>query len=225
MLSGFNQAKTKIMKIVVYTLPYAVTNEADLVNNLFVRGLEELHIRKPSFSRDDLFSFISAIDSEHHGKIVLHHCSSLMNDFKLKGLHFPRDYFSGFLGLFRRTKYQGKKQIQLSTSVTDMHKMETIDPIFHQVFVGPMYKKYSEQNSKSNFDAFEVKKAIAGTSKKVYAFGGIDLKNQKTIDSLGFEGIVLQASIWKSGDVVKAYQAFVNNQLAMEIANTAVKRA
>ncbi len=213
------------MKIVVYTLPYAVKNEANKINQLFDIGLEELHIRKQGFSKDDLFSLLSGVQKEYHSKIVLHQQFDLMNKFGLKGLHLPENFFNGLIGSFRKIKYLGKKNFQLSTTICDVKNVESLDTGFDLVFVGPMYKKFSEQNSLTNFDAFEVKSAISNTTKKVFAFGGIDFKNQSRMNSLGFKGIVLQGSIWKSGDAVNAFHAFLLNQSELDIGDRSMRIA
>lgn len=209
--------KSKIMKIVVYTLPYAVANEADKINQLFDAGLKELHIRKPGFSKDDLYSLLSGIHPCYHPYIVLHQQYSLRKHFKIKGLHFGPNYFKGVAGLFKKVLYARNSKFQLSTAVSDIKNVDDISPVFDLVFVGPMYKKLSEQNALTNFDAFEVKNAVSSTTKSIYAYGGIDYKNQERIKSLGFKGIVLQASVWKSGDVVNAFRAFLMHQTELEM--------
>jgi thiamine-phosphate pyrophosphorylase len=205
------------MKIVVYTLPYAVANETDKINQLFDAGLTELHIRKPGFSKDDLYSLLSGINPRYHSCIVLHQKHELSKHFQLKGLHFGPNYFKGASGLFRRMLYAGKSRLQLSTAVSDIKKVDDVSTIFDRVFVGPMYKKFSEQNVLTNFDPFEVKNTVSKSSKSIYAYGGIDYKNQERIESLGFQGLVLQSSVWKSGDVVNAFRSFLTHQSALEM--------
>lgn len=213
------------MKIVVYTLPYAVTHEAEKINQLFDSGLEELHVRKPGYSADDLYSLISGVRREYHRKIVLHQQFGLISKFDLKGVHLPKDYFSGIFGAMKKMRFARKKGLQLSTLVSDIKNIEDVDMTFDLVFVGPMYRKFSEQNSLTNFDSFEVKSAISNTTKDVYAFGGIDFKNQTRINSLGFKGMVLQSSVWKSGDVVNAFNAFLMNQAQLETPDRTFKIA
>jgi len=105
----------------------------------------------------------------------------------------------------------------LSTAVNDINKVDEVSTIFDRVFVGPMYKKFSEQNVLTNFDPFEVKNTVSNSTKSIYAYGGIDYKNQERIKSLGFQGIVLQSSVWKSGDVVNAFRSFLRHQSELEM--------
>lgn len=213
------------MKFIVYTLPYAISNEADKINQLFESGLDELHIRKPGYSKDDLCSLLNLINRDYHPRIVLHHHYSLMKSFILKGIHLPNGYFNGFFGKFKKIKFHGIKRFQLSTTIDNIKNVEFVDTMFDIVFIGPMYKKLGEQNSSSNFDAFEVKNVISSTTKNVYAYGGIEFKNQHRINQLGFKGMVLQSSLWKSGDVVNTFNAFLLSQAEMGNMSPAFKIA
>ena len=100
------------MKFIVYTLPYAISNEADKINQLFESGLDELHIRKPGYSKDDLCSLLNLINREYHHRIVLHHHHSLMKSFILKGIHLPNGYFNGFFGKFKKIKFHYPQFVQ-----------------------------------------------------------------------------------------------------------------
>ena len=203
------------MKLVVYTLPYMISFEAKKIQDLFEAGLEELHIRKPGFSKKEYIDLLNEIDSSYHNRIVIHQHYSLVHKFNVKGIHTKINYFDGILGSIRLMLLGSLDNFQISTTVNEIEKLGTINDIFEAIFVGPLYKKYSEGNVKTNFDTFEMKKAISRTKKETYAMGGISIKNQNRVKSLGFSGLILQSGIWKSDNVLNAFNAFQLGQLKL----------
>jgi thiamine-phosphate pyrophosphorylase len=196
------------MKIVVYTLPYEVANEAKKINNLFKEGLDELHLRKPSLNRKAYKSLIEEIESQYHGKIVLHDYFDLVSKYKLKGIHVNQYFFNGFIGQFRYLKYKRLALNSISTSVKEPSGLKQLNPIFSTIFIGPLFKKYSETSRNVNFDAFRLKTAIKSSLIPVFALGGINLQDQETLFAMGFSGIVLQSGIWKSDCTLNTFSAF-----------------
>jgi len=60
---------------------------------------------------------------------------------------------------------------------------------------------------KVNVDSFQVKKNLRSRSIVVFFMGGIALKN---LETLGFDGLVLQSAIWKSDDYLNTFQDFLS---------------
>lgn len=196
------------MKIAVFTLPYELANEANKINQLFQNGLEELHFRKIDFSKADYVKVMNAIHPQYHNRIVLHQHFGLIHKFSVKGIHIPRNYFQGFMGKIRKIILGNTSNIQISTTVNSLKSLQKVEGDFDGVWLGPLYQKYSEENIRSKFDSFELKKVLNSCKYQIFAMGGIDLSNKNRLQSLGFAGIVLQSSIWKSDNIVNALTAF-----------------
>ena len=199
---------SKIMKIAVYTLPYELANEVEKINKLFKAGLEELHMRKPCLKRKEFIEILDGIEEKYHSKIVIHDYLDLALDYKVKGIHTSPRFFSGLMGIIRARRYRSLENFVISTSVQKVKEINTIDPIFNRVFLGPMYSKFSAENVKVNFDSFHIKEDLRSAKMEVFAMGGIDTKNQKKIKALGFDGFILQSAIWKSDDYLNAFYTF-----------------
>ena len=75
------------MKLIVITTEHFFEGEAAALNALFERGMEILHLRKPASTEDGLKNLIEQIDEQFHKRIVLHDHYSLINTFRLKGIH------------------------------------------------------------------------------------------------------------------------------------------
>lgn len=201
------------MKIAVYTLPYELANEAVKINELFNAGLEELHLRKPCFKKKEYLELLNAIDQKFHSKIVLHNFIELANKFDVKGIHVTLTFFNGFFGKLRELRLPNTQHFVIATTIDKISDISSLHSKINHVFVGPMFKKYSAESIVVNFDPFQMKKAIVGASKKVYAMGGIDIKNLDKLRGIGLEGIILQSAIWKSDHLLNALNAFQLNQV------------
>ena len=46
-------------------------NEISILNQLFEAGLECFHLRKPTYSKEEMVAYLNQIDSKFHQKIVL----------------------------------------------------------------------------------------------------------------------------------------------------------
>lgn len=194
------------MKLIVYTLPYKVTNEADKINHLFEEGLKELHIRKPGYKTQELEDLILSINSKYLNKVILHSNYDLAKKYNLKGIHVPSNFFDGVGGFVNKLNYKSIDTIY--TSVYSCNKLNTITFPFTKVFLGPLYKRFSATQTVPNFNIFELKEVLFKSDNSVAAMGGINLNNFKEISSLNFKGIVVQSALWKSDDYLNAFRAF-----------------
>ena len=144
----------------------------------------------------------------YHKRVVLHQHYSLIKKFQLKGIHIPSDYFKGFLGKIRKMLLGDLSKFQITTSVKSLRSLQEMEGEYDGVWLGPLYQKYSEDNIRSKFDSFELKKVLNACKYQIFGMGGIDMSNRNRLQNLGFAGIVLQSSIWKSDNVVKLLMLF-----------------
>lgn len=196
------------MKIVVYAIPYEISNETIKLNQLFDLGLEEFHLRKPGYSRKQIEEYILSVDKRHHNKIVLHQYFSLAKKYHLKGIHVSPKYFSGLFGKLRKNIFFSSTSLKFSSTVTELKDLTALDGQFDEIHLGPLFRKFSEQNILETFEAFKLKSTLAKIETRVLGMGGVCLKSIKKLNNLGLEGVVLQSSIWKSEDIVNAYSSF-----------------
>lgn len=195
------------MKLIVYSLPYKVTNEADKINHLFNEGLKEFHLRKPTFKKQEIEELILNIDSKYWSKIIIHSNYNLAKKYNLKGIHVPNNFFDGVVGIFRKMQYQSIKAIY--TSVFSCNKIKAIKFPFKKVFLGPLYKHFSATQTVPNFNIFELKEVLHQSNYPIVAMGGVNINNYNELSNLKFEGVVLQSAIWKSDDYINAFNAFM----------------
>ncbi|MCB9256109.1 MAG: thiamine phosphate synthase [Chitinophagales bacterium] len=196
------------MKLIIYSIPYEISNEAKKINALFENGMEEFHLRKPGYTKLQYTNLLNRIDAQHHSKLVLHDFFSLAKRFKVKGVHVDSKAFDGFFGRLYFKSLKRNSDLQITTSVNSFKELKRLPSFFSAAMLGPVFTKFSESNIKENFDFFELRKLVKESNFPIYAMGGIDLNTKKNVERIGFHGVVLQSSIWKSDDIFNAFNAF-----------------
>jgi len=185
------------MKIIIQTLPYEVFNEAEKINALFKSGLDILHIRKPDFSNAKISKIIDSINKEFHDRIVLHSNYGLVRKYNLKGIHVGFSKLNGFVSSKYYQILKNNYNLTVSSTVNEVDFKKINKSIVDYIFIGPVYKKYSEESIILNKNLFELSSKIKNIDVEVFAINCFTLNNIKSILNAGFNGPVLQAFIWK----------------------------
>lgn len=196
------------MKILAFTLTYSTPNEVDTINDLFNNGLDYLHIHKPKIKKVELIKFIEKINSKYHSKIILHQHHTLSKRFNCEFIHLNIKSFNSVFNKLYFKFLKIKNSILKLCSTVSPVKLSKVDTLNIDYFlVGPIFKKYSEDNVKMLFDRFKLKKWVSASSQKCYAYGALDLSNIEQINKLGFDGIVLNSAIWRSHQPLENFKA------------------
>lgn len=182
--------------LIIITCENSSPDEADKINMLFEAGLECLHFRKPSWTKEAHIELLNNINSEYHHRIVTHHFHELINEFNLKGIHFteqkrkdhidnPGQYFKG-LSMFGKTisaSFHSPKDLQDCYFEFDYH------------FLSPVFTSISKKRYLGKeFD-------VNNIDKNIIALGGIHVHNINKAQSLGYKGVAVLGSIWNSNSV------------------------
>lgn len=192
------------MHFIVQTLPYEVYEEAEKINRLFAMGMELLHIRKPLFTKKEVNDLLKGIDEQYHNKIVLHHHFSLAKRYKLYGVHISSTQLKNPLFVLSAKWLKFQYKMSISTTVDSPIKQ---NKLIDYCFVGPLFKKYSEENIIAQKDFFQLQKELNESEVPSCALNCYTLKNISQMQKIGFEAVVLQSFIWKSDDIYNAFNA------------------
>lgn len=190
------------MRLIVFSNPEKSEQESEMINTLFDYGLECLHIRKPSYLKEELGLFIEAIEEQHHEKLVLHSHYELAEKYKVRGVHFTRSFIKNNSDTELKNVFETFKNSNFSVSRTT-HSFSDIDNLnldYTYVFLSPIFDSISKTDYKSNFDLAEVYVNLKNKkiNTKVIALGGLNEKNIETALSCGFDGIAVLGTIWKT---------------------------
>ncbi len=188
------------MKLIVFSSPDRSIAEAKEVTQMFDEGLECFHIRKTNFSRDELISYLNAIPSKYHSKIVIHSQHALKKAFKLGGLHINRTQ--------RKKKFKSKlkfwlfKKMNSRLYFTRTHsKLSSLTDdkyVYKYVFLIPIYDSISKISHAGNFGNRSIQKYVKLSKSPVVALGGVDVTKFQECKDLGFDGVAVLGYIWNN---------------------------
>ena len=193
------------MKIIVISSSGESESEPAIVTQLFENGLEIFHLRKPKLSTKEMSKYIESIPRAFHNRIVIHSHHKLARKYSLMGIHMTRSHkkrtFRTWYTLkLLRMKHPG---VVITTSFRSIANLYEEDNTYNYnyIFLSPVFDSLTHK-FQSGFNANSLKLALEKTQYKVIARGGIDIHCLEKVKELGFEGIALYSTIWRSKDPV-----------------------
>jgi thiamine-phosphate pyrophosphorylase len=172
----------KYFMLVVISNPTPVKNEAAIINQLFDEGLSVFHLRKPECSSQDLVLLLQEINPLHYSKIALHSHHSLAKSFGINRLHYTE---------------ASREQITEPDLIIDYQNLSLH---FNYVFLSPVFDSISKPGYHQQ--TFNLSKINKKPSTKLIALGGIDANNCIRALDMGFDGVAVLGTIWKSEKAV-----------------------
>ncbi|TDO24462.1 thiamine phosphate synthase [Pedobacter duraquae] len=190
------------MKLIVITAPWVVAQEAQLINALFDAGMSCLHLRKPNWNVDQFDKLLRDVTPAFYQYIVLHQHHVLVDELKLKGVHYPEyQRLKTPPALISEHRKQG---LTVSTSIHNITSLADTSA-FDYVFFGPVFNSIS----KSDYNALPieaVKDLPKGQGPEIIALGGINLDNLSGALEIGFDGVAVLGHLWMEPE--KALERF-----------------
>lgn len=192
--------------LIVITSPDKVANESELINQLFAKGLEILHLRKPSWAKPDFEALLKSINPAYKRKVVLHQFHELAAKYNVKGLHLREENrkqlsVSELKELSKELKH---KNLTFSSSFHSKEEIVASENVFDYVFLSPVFDSISKPNyvgSKFNVQGLKFET-------KIIALGGIEASNIASIQKMGYDGAAVLGAIW--GESEMAIENFIN---------------
>ena len=192
------------MKLIVLSYEYSFPNELTLIHELFEEGLALFHLRKPTWSEEELYKYLKNIDPIYHRRIVLHDHYKLIESFSLKGIH---------CNVRNSTHWLESKQngLQLSASFHSVEELKILTETFEYVFLSPVYDSISKENYHAAFSEEELKEGLnQNLQPDIIALGGINVERVDKCRDMGFDGVAVMGAVWKSKDPVLAFRKLRN---------------
>ncbi len=180
------------MALLVISAPGEIAHEAPLINELFLSGLQILHLRKPGYDEAKLKSLLNHIDQQYYNRIALHQHHEIAAEFGMHRLHYTET---------ARNQSGEKQWLQkvekgylLSTSIHDITLLPALK-WFDYVFFGPVFNSISKPGYESKLPAgFKVEKI--GDKPRVIALGGVEVNNLNKVRVMNFDGAAVLGTIW-----------------------------
>ena len=180
------------MKYIGITIETILPHEAELIAALLDNGLDRLHLRKPSASRDEVDALLRTIPPRCYGRIVLHDHFELAEKYRLAGVHLnrrnpiPPATTSGY-------------QPALSRSCHSIAELAHSEGYTYQ-FLSPVFDSISKAGYNAAFTAEQLKQAGEQgiINERVIALGGITPERMDAVREWHFGGVALLGFLWQN---------------------------
>ncbi len=198
------------MKIIVLSNPTSLSHEIELINELFVSGLQHFHLRKPHMEENEMSAFIEKIDQVHHHKIMVHTNHELVERYGLAGRHFPSRERKKITSRGGNEELFAKKNCVFSTSFHGIAEIQTSAFIYDYAFLSLVFDSISKGGTKSTFRdlTFEKHSELYQTN-KIIALGGVSEERIELVKKYGFAGAALLGAIWGEKNPVQSFERII----------------
>lgn len=171
-------------------------NETTIVNDLFIEGLNLLHLRKPNWNLNSQRIFLEKIDPAFLNRISVHQYHETTFEFGLKYFHVKESE--------RKNLTKKKDGLISSTSFHSYDDLRAETQLWDYCFLSPLFDSISKSNYKSTFSKyFKIENDLP---QRVFALGGITKNNIESVFEKGFYGAAVLGSVWN--DPKKALKKF-----------------
>ena len=195
------------MKLIIISPSERKDSEIPYLLNMFEQGLLTYHLRKTKFSTRELKNFISEIPEKFHKRIVIHTHHELAMKFNLKGVYISRSHKKRKLRTALRMAWFKLRKRKLKLSVTFRSIEDILDhnSKYDYVLLSPVFDSLSG-NFQAGFSEHNLRHALKNSKYKVLARGGTSVENIEKANELGFGGVAMQSSIWKSKNPLEEFK-------------------
>lgn len=185
--------------IIVITPENFLSNEAEIINELFNEGLDFLHIRKPFAVEEKVSDLIEKIDCQFHSRLVIHQHYHLSETFKISRFHIKETD--------RKNELQSSMKNQIiSTSVHTIEAFNELDEIWEYAFFSPVFPSISKKGYGKNSTVLDDIKKRTHSNVKLIALGGINENNIQILNKEKVDGVALLGTIWENKEPLKIFK-------------------
>lgn len=187
--------------VVVLSPTGSVRGETKIVCELFEKGLQVYHLRKPRWSIDRVQSWIKSIPKVYRSRIVLHQFPELVEKFALGGFHIHAD----------DSVPSCVPVEKLSAQCQHFSDLKKCGNKFRCLMLGPVFPKKDRDitvpaRTEQEYAAIVAYYRQNGGACKIFAFGGVEADNVRRCKKMGFDGVAVVGAIWESADEVAAFK-------------------
>lgn len=177
------------MKLIIMSSPDFFVEEDKIISNLFDKGMDIFHLRKPASEPVYSERLLTLLPREYCKQIVVHDHFYLKEEYGLRGIHLNQRNPEPPKG------YKG----HISRSCHSIEELRLYRKKFDYVIFSPAFDGTTPDDLLSAFSPAVLKQAAKDglIDKKVMAMGGINCDNIRRLKDLGFGGVVVGSDVWK----------------------------
>ncbi|CAM2810960.1 thiamine phosphate synthase [Rariglobus hedericola] len=185
------------MKLIVISPENEDSREQSVLAQLFAAGLTSYHLRKPTWSRDQLAAWLRSLPAEFHSRIVLHSHHELAAEFAVGGVHNAPT----------ATPFAPLR----SHAVHSLVELGGLLDARARLVFSPVFPSFSKPGYGPAFDRDELRTLLALPRRaEVIALGGIDATRIQACREFGFDGVAILGAVWQAADPVRAFAELQN---------------
>lgn len=182
-------------RVIVFTSPDEIDDEAAKIAELLDCGADYVHIRKPEWSEQKVRHLIETIPDR------LWHCLKLHDHFTLDA-----EYGLGGVHTNRRNPIAPATALQVSASCHTLDEVLNQPPGLSYITLSPIFDSISKTGYRSGFVLDELPEQIRNYN--VIALGGVTPDHFLMLRQKHFSGVALLGYIW-NGDFSRAVSKLV----------------
>lgn len=184
-------ARKKNDAVAVLSPTGSIRNEIKIVCELFEKGLQTYHLRKPRWTLERVQSWVKSLPKIYRSRIILHQFPELVNKFDLGGFHIHAD----------DALPEGIPAEKISVQCQHYADLEKCGNRFRCLMLGPIFPKKDRDitipaRTEQEYAAIVSYRRQKGQTAKIFAFGGIEAGNVKRCKKMGFDGIAVVGAVW-----------------------------
>lgn len=173
--------------------PERLTHEqVYLLNQLFDRGLERLHLRLPGASEEDYIRVIESIALAYRSRIVIYDYPALIVRYGLGGLHLPERVWKTM-----DERPSLPKGVTVSASCHSIEEIESFPFQLDYCFLSPVFDSLSKAGYSGRFSPENVREALHRLDIPVVALGGVTPERLPSIHRAGFSAAAVLGYLWQ----------------------------
>ncbi len=179
------------MRRIGITSEFEVFREKERIINFIQSGyVEYFHIRKPSFSEQQMRKYLTVFPYEVKQKLSLHDFHSLAFELGIGGIHINKR------NPILKKEYRKKR---ISVSCHSIEQVEEWKDKASYLFLSPIFDSIGKKGYKSAFSFKELKEYFNNKilDNKVVALGGVTKDNIKELENIGFSSCALLSDLWQ----------------------------
>ncbi|MXV38398.1 thiamine phosphate synthase [Flavobacteriaceae bacterium Ap0902] len=181
---------------IVITAEDLIKNEVEILKNMANYPIT-IHVRKPKWSHEKMKAWLAAFSNIETSKMMLHQHHELSTLFTIKGLHYTEKHKADS-NLNTELEQHSKSELTLSASFHDLKEAES-QTLFDYNVLSPVFDSISKPNYEGKL--FQIQNNL----KPIMALGGIKEDNIAITKALGFNGMAVLGSIWKTSNPTRAF--------------------
>jgi len=201
------------MQLALITSEQDKPGEKELVNSMFLAGLNRLHLRKPGYSNRDYEAYFNSVDRNYHNRIILHGGGfELYGKIETGGVHINTAQRSDIKVLDAIVNIPPS---QLSSSFHSWREIRHCQLNLGYVFISPVFDSISKSDYKAGVNLSglaTLKSRFAEQGKTcpgIFGLGGIDVPHVAILKQYKFDGAVVYGSVWKSANPLAMFEGLL----------------